>query len=189
MRKVKNVFISIVVVMCVMACSLTFTQSAHSMGAKPSSQEVGEKEQENVIQRAQRAVRVPQVNNFITREAVAKWLKRMDVPRKTFYIYVFTPMGQPIGYYVSQHYPVPFSALMTPPERIYYNPNGNIKMTSPALDGVWYSGGSSGDLYYWFDAETDALISVKGFSLFFTDQPLSLNIDRIRVITNEKGAE
>lgn len=184
MKRAKEVFGIITIVSCVVIFSFVFTQSIYGMGSKPSAQKQGEEEQENIIKRAQKAVPVPQTTNFITREAVAKWLKRMDVPRKTFYIYVFTPMGTPIGYYIAQHYPVPFSALMTPPQKIYNSSYGNVPLNAPALDGVWYSGGSSGDLYYWFDAETDALISVKGGMLFFTDQPLSLNIERIRVITN-----
>lgn len=179
MKKIR--FSTLMVVVAFFFSALTFSSC---LDTEPSAQSQGEQEQENIIKRAQRAVPVPKTTNFITREAVAKWLKRMDVPKKTFYIYVFTPMGQPIGYYVSQHYPVPFSALMTPPQSIHEDSYGNVPITAPALDGVWYSGGSSGDLYYWFDAETDALISIKGGMLFFTDQPLSLDIERIRVITN-----
>lgn len=47
---------------------------------------------------------------------------------------------------------------------------------------VWYGGGAV-DLWYFFDAETDALISLKGGMMFFTDQPLSLpGYDRVYVV-------
>lgn len=165
------------------AVGLVFGASGCIEG-KQDTREKSSHAQESLMERATAETPVPKINHFVVRKAVAKWLKRNDVPNKLFYVYVMTPMGQPLGYFVSQHYPVSYSALMTPPDTIVNgNWNGNDHVVSaPALDGVWYGGGGATDLWYFFDAETDALISLKGGMMFFTDQPLSLpGYDRIYV--------
>jgi len=164
---------------------LTAALLAGCPAAEPSSTDQGTRVQETTMKRAQAAVPVPRVNNFLTREAVAKWIKRMDAPQKLFYIYVLADTGNVIGYYVSQTRPVTECALLTPPQRKETADlgqyTGQIKMASPGLDGVYYTNGCDNGEAFFFDAETDAFIGISGLKYFVADQPLSLDAEPISV--------
>lgn len=154
---------------------------ASVIGCNVSTQAQGEEKQEEIMSRALKAVPVPEVNNFLTRENVSKWMKRMDVPSKTFYIYVTTQMGDPIGYFVAQYKPVSTATFLTPTKKRAQGPNGAVTLPSPALDGTYYGEGAGVAQYFWFDAETDALIELSGFPYILSDQPLDLGVPRIKV--------
>lgn len=153
--------------------------------SEPSSSERGAREQESVMKMAQNKVPVPRVTNFLTREAVAKWVKRMDAPQKLFYVYILADTGNVIGYYVAQTRPVTECALMTPPQRREKADlgqyTGHMAMPSPALDGVYYTGGCNNGEAFFFDAETDAFIGISGLKYFVADQPLNIDADPINV--------
>lgn len=140
----------------------------------------GVAEQETNMERAMTQTRVPQLDNFQTRRTVAKWLKRMDVVNKEFYIYVIAPMGQYMGYFVAEARHVNICTSMTPPVRRYGSLGDSPLGPAPGLDGVYY-GGSGCDAWYFFDAATDAYIETKGLAHFITDQPLDIRVDQIKV--------
>lgn len=171
------------IVMILMACFLSVGMVACN---KDSTQEAGEKEQENVMERARQAVPTPQIDNFLTRKMVAKWMKRMDRPNKTFYIYVVADSGAMIGYYVAQYQPVSTATFLTPTKRevSVYGSGANPLGPAPALDGTYYGNGAAASQYFWFDAETDAFISLQGLNYILSDQPLSVEAPRIKVETN-----
>ena len=153
--------------------------------AGESARERGTKVQTSLMERATTAVPVPQVNNFLYREAVAKQVKRMDEAGKLFYVYIFGNNGQQMGYYVSNTRPVPTCSLLTPPDDIWkdYNGNGGLtsqRITAPGLGGT-YSPGPCSSVFF-FDAATDAYIEISGLNFFVSDQPLSVKADPIRVI-------
>lgn len=150
---------------------------------EPDTTQRGVRQQESVMERAMTQTPVPIVNHFVTRKTVEKWIRRMDVPNKLFYIYVYADTGNLIGYYVAQSRPVSICTFLTPPVREYpVNGNGaNPLGPAPTLDGVYYGQGGGCDQWYFFDAETDALIELVGFKIFSTDQPLSVNAERIRI--------
>ena len=143
----------------------------------------GAKTQESMMQRAQSKTPVPQVSNFLTRDAVAKWMRRMDTPDKTFYVYLMGNNGQQIGYYVAQTRPISNCTLMTPPDKLHYWSGSAGRTTAvtqaPSLDGVYSTGGC--DSYFFFDAATDAYIEIQGLNFFVADQPLSIDAEPIRV--------
>lgn len=143
------------------------------------TQKQGERTQEDIMKRAIQSVPVPQTRNFLTRESVAKWLERQDVPDRPHYVYVFSDMGQVIGYYVAQSRPVCTNTFMTPPKRTVGG-NSRAVIDAPALDGVYYGSGPC-DQWFFFDAATDAMIELSGFKIFTSDQPLALNAEPIRV--------
>lgn len=169
MRKLIKVLLATALVFSLTACD-----------NKPSSREVNMKQQEDVMTRATRAVPVPQVNNFLAREAVAKQVKRLDEKGKLFYVYVTSPMGQIMGYYVSNTRPVATCSLLTPPEEQKYNGNGANVLKTPGLGGTYSPNASCGGSFF-FDAETDAYIEISGLSYFVSDQPLSLKAEPIKV--------
>lgn len=146
-----------------------------------SSRDKGSKEQESIMQRATNAYPTYNPRHFLTRDAVNKWMRRMDTPDKLFYVYVFTAMGQPIGYYVAQTRPVSACTFLTPPDRIVYANNGRSNVVqAPALDGVYYGQGGC-DRSFFFDATTDAFIELPNGTFHTADQPLSIEAGPIQV--------
>lgn len=155
-----------------------------SCDQKPSAQKQGEKVQETVMQRALAAEPTPQIDYFLTRKAVVKWMERMDQPNKLFYIYVLADNGAHIGYFIAQYRPVSTATFLTPTKRLYRSSYGVALTPSNALDGTYYGSGGAADQYFFFDAETDAFIELKGLNYILMDQPLSgINVPRLKVET------
>lgn len=148
-----------------------------------NSQEKGAKVQENIMRNAQSSIPTYEPHNFLTRKAVTKWMKRMDTPSKTFYIYLVADNGQKLGYYVGQTRPISACTLLTPSKRLVKGDRGShygdFVMPAPSLDGVY--GNSGCDSYFFFDATTDAYVEIKGMNFFVSDQPLSIDVDPIKV--------
>lgn len=142
---------------------------------------------DTAMDRAHSAVPIPQTSNFMTRETVAEFMRRIDQPSRLFYIYVMANTGNYIGYYVSQGRPVNICTFLSPPDRVErYSGPAYVKRTAPGMDGVYY-GGNACDSEYFFDAETNAMVEIVtrgGLSMFVTDQPLELDVQRIHVRTN-----
>lgn len=138
--------------------------------------------QRDIIEIATNKHPVPVVSNFLGREAVVKQVKRMDEKGKLFYVYLITPMGQHIGYYVSNTRPMSTCALLTPPED-HSRGGGGVLLThsSPGLNGVYSRGGTCPTSFF-FDAATDAYIEVPNGSYILTDQPLSIQSDPITIV-------
>lgn len=176
----KNLF-----VIFVMSVMLVFA----SVGCKDfekSSQESGEQEQENVMKRARTAVPTPQINNFLTRQAVAKWMTRMDTPSYETFIYVMSDSGAFVGYFIAEYRPISTATFLTPTKRIDENGMEPDKvLPANALDGTYYGSGGAAAQYFWFDAETDALIELKGLNYILSDQPLALDVPQLTVKTSE----
>ena len=145
-----------------------------------TTRQSGAREQENIMSQAIRSSPTYVPSNFLTRKAVNQWMERMDVPEKTFYIYLMGNNGNHIGYYVGQTRPICSSTLLTPPDRTNRG-QGQAVLSAPSLDGV-YSGGGC-DSYFFFDAETDAYIEIQGLNFFVSDMPLNLDVQAITVQT------
>ncbi len=146
-----------------------------------SSREQNETQRESNMQRANKVVPIPVVNNYAAREAVAKQVKRMDQTGKLYYIYLMSVTGTQIGYYVGNTRPVSVCATLTPVDDINYN-NGNMAVTkAPGLQGT-YGGGNCSNSFF-FDAATDAYIEYPTAMGIVTDQPLSIKSDAIRVVS------
>lgn len=147
-----------------------------------SAQESGEKEQESIMQRAraQEPTYIPQY--FLTRKYVNKWMETMDVPNKLFYIYVMADNGSFVGYYVAQYRPVSTATFLTPTKQIAYRGNYGVAiLPSNALDGTYYGSGGASDQYFWYDAETGAFIEIKGLNYILQDQPLAVDVPRLKI--------
>lgn len=147
--------------------------------------------QEKVIRKAMKNVQVPEIDHFLTRKTVKKWMERMDQPNKTFYIYVLADNGSIVGYYVAQYRPISVGTYMTPTQQPYnvdVSKHGHEQLgPAPSLDGTYYGmNGGSGDQFYFFDAETDAYIELKGLNYFISDQPLALDAPRLKVESDDE---
>lgn len=136
---------------------------------------------DRIQDRAHQAVRVPEISNFLVRETVAEYMRRMDEPNKLFYVYVLADTGQILGYYIARGAPVNICTFLTPPDRFHRESGPAYAMRkAPAADGVFY-GDSACNTEYFFDAETDSLIQIQGLKLFISEQPLELDAEPIRV--------
>jgi hypothetical protein len=159
---------------------LSLVLMSSSCESQPSTQE--QKEQEAVMERARKAVPTPHVNNFLTRENVAKWVERMDTPDKLFYIYVLADNGAKIGYFVAQYRPISTATFLTPPKRLHDDIDWGTTMPAPSLDGTYYGQGGASQQYFFFDAETDAFIELQGLNYILMDQPLAgIDVPRLKV--------
>lgn len=149
----------------------------------PTARDANANAQKSLMNRATATVPVPQVSNFLSREAVAKQVKRLDERGKLFYIYLLADNGQQLGYYVSNTRPVPTCSLLTPPDDLWidYDNGGNMSqlMKAPGLGGT-YPGGDCRSVFF-FDAQTDTYIEISDTKYFVSDQPLSLKSDPITV--------
>lgn len=145
------------------------------------TQKKGENEQETIMERARADEPTYSPNNFLTRKYTNKWMKRMDQPSKLFYVYVLTDTGSPVGYFVAQYRPVSTATFLTPPKKRVHGTDGAVALPSPALDGTYYGEGGASQQYFWFDAETDAMIELKGLNYILSDQPISLDVPRIYI--------
>ena len=175
MRIFSLIFVVVMSVFLATGCELS----------EPTSRDKGAKEQESIMKRATTSVPTYSPSNFLTRKAVNKWMERMDVPNKTFYIYLLGNNGNHLGYYIGQTRPISICTLLTPPDRFEEGDRGgswgDFVVQAPSLDGVYGKGGC--DSYYFFDAETDAYVEIKGLNFFVSDQPLSIDVDPIHVKT------
>lgn len=144
--------------------------------------------QEDVISRATAAVPVPRSSNFLARENLAEYMRRMDDPAKTWYVYEFGNTGAAIGYYVSSTYPQSVCTFMTPPEEVDYFGNstggyGAIATSAPALDGVYYGQTCASPTKFFFDISSGAMV-LTDMQVRTSDQPLSVDAPRIVVVND-----
>ena len=148
-----------------------------------SSQDRGQRSQENTMQRALDSQPTYQPQYFLTREQVNKWMERQDVPNQLSYVYIMNDLGGIVGYYVAQSRPICTNTFLTPPERLVSTGTGNRAMATlpaPALDGVYYGNGPCHQQFF-FDAETDAMIEVTGLNIMTVDQPLNIDAPELTV--------
>lgn len=166
--------------------STGITASAFLLAAcqeETTTTERQETQRDMVAEAADRSVPAYQASNFVVRNTVNEYMRRMDEPNKIFYLYVMSDMGTPIGYYVARTPATNICTFLTPPERVErHRPSGGnstyVVRQAPALDGVFYGSGACNTEYF-FDAETDAMIQIQGLNLFISDQPIQ-NIDAPR---------
>ena len=129
---------------------------------------------------------VPGNNNFPQRESLVKFSERTDLANHPWYIYILGQNGNVIGYYVATSRAVNSCAFLSSTEDVFGSSHGNLKLTAPSLDGIYYggSGASAGcDSWFIFDAATDAMIEFRGVDWFESDQPLLLDAEPITVAT------
>lgn len=120
----------------------------------------------------------PDPANFPIRGALVKFTDRQDMIAHPWYIYILGMNGQYVGYFVGQTYPVNSCNFLSSTEDIRGGTNGNVVVTAPSYDGVYY-GESQCDVYFFFDVETDAMHTFKAPMWFASDVPLDLDVPRL----------
>lgn len=142
----------------------------------------GEAARDDIAARASKAVPVPHISNFQNRKAIAEYMKRMDDPNKTFYVYLLGYNGRVIGYYVTRTHPVSVCELMTPPEEevSVLGSGANPLGSAPTLNGTYGSGNGACGHYYAFTADTDTLVEFSTH-FFISDAPLNIETDNGKI--------
>lgn len=138
----------------------------------------------STFDRAEKAAPMPQSVNFPLRKALVEMTKRQDMIDHPWYVYILGDNGNQIGYYVAKTTPINACDFLGSTEDVYNSDNGNLVLTAPSLDGVFYGGGgaSSGcDAWFFFDVSSDALITIRGVKFYVADAPLRLDAAPIKV--------
>lgn len=137
-------------------------------------------------ERAQAAVPAPRPENFPNREALAEYTERTDDIDRVWYVYVLADTGNVLGYYVAQTRPINSCSYLSSSEDVRDDSDGNLALTAPSLEGIFYGGGGSAstcDSWFFFDAATDAVVEIRGVKWFTADAPLELDAEPIEVST------
>ena len=137
---------------------------------------------EDVFAQAQALYPEPRAQNFPLRQALIKFTEREDLINHPWYIYILGMNGNVIGYYVAQTVPVNSCTFLSSTEVV--DSGSNVVVTAPSLDGIFYGGGGAAagcDEWFFFDAETDAMIKIRGVFFYVADQPLRLQAEPILV--------
>jgi len=140
--------------------------------------------------RAAQIAPLPQTSNFPLRRALVKFTERQDLINHPWFIYILGDNGNVVGYYVGQTVPINACNFLSSTEDVTNggpdDGSGNVVVTAPSLDGIFYGGGGSAnacDAWFFFDQTSDALIQIRGVSFFTADQPLRLDAKPIEVTT------
>ena len=138
--------------------------------------------QQEVIGRAFDSVPPYQPNDFAARKAI-NWYLQETESFDTWYVYAVNRDGVPMFYVVSDFKPQNICVSITAPDRLHDDYDWGAVISSPALDGVYYSGNSSCNAYYMRDSTTGGFIEIAGdtFTLISSKTPLYLETDLERI--------
>lgn len=166
-------------ILCI-ACVVIVGLVVAGCSSEPNARQKGEQTQEQFMKEAQSVEPTYDVSNYLTRKYVNKWMKRMDTPTNLHYIYVYADSGMCVGYFVAQYKPISTATFLTPPDNAVDLGTGGVTVQAPALDGVYYGEGAGAE-FFWFDAETDALMNLNGLNYIASDKPLNIEAEPLNV--------
>lgn len=162
----------------------------------PAAPNINNQSQQAAQQRADAFARAsnlfpaPNMQNFPLRKALVALTEAQDKLNHPWYVYIQAPLsGQVIAYYVAKTAPQSECNTLSSTQSIVknYDDNGGMQsyeLTAPTLNGVYSGGaGASGSCstVFFQDATTGAFIEINGDAFFTTDQPLALNVPRLKV--------
>lgn len=121
------------------------------------------------------------LSNFPMREALIKMTLRQDELNHPWYIYVYSDLGDPIGYYIGETYPQSMCNFLSSSEKIVDVPHDgdsipDFIVQAPSLDGVFYGGSgasSSCNTMFFFDIQTDAMYTFNSGLWMASDKPIA----------------
>jgi hypothetical protein len=166
---------------------------------KPTDGSIGDQAQQasqaraDAFAKASALYPAPLMKNFPLRQALVNLTLAQDEVNHPWYIYIQAPQtGQVIAYYVGKTAPqnecntLSDTEAITPDPNSYNDGRGSLILTAPTLNGVYAGGaGATGSCstFFFQDASTGAFIELFGNSFIVMDQPLSLDVPRLRVDT------
>lgn len=137
-----------------------------------------------MFDQAEKMYPVPQMKSFPIRKDLVEFTKRQDQLNHPWYVYVLGENGNAIGYYVAKSAPQNACNYLSSTQDVHYDSDGNVVLTAPSLNGVYQGGGgaaSACDVYFFFDAATNAVVQIEGLPFWVSDQPLKIDAEPITV--------
>jgi len=179
MRVRVGIFVGILVIsLMLVACSIMENDKA-------SQQRVESVEtRAQMFERSEAKYPVPYTENFPLRGLLVDYTERQDLLNHPWYTYIFSDTGAITHYFVSTTLPVSTSAFLSSTEDWVGNNYGNLIMTAPSLDGMFYggAGGTTGNNGWIFkDASTGTMCVVYGMKILTLDAPLILETEPILI--------
>lgn len=136
-------------------------------------------------EKAEQLYPMPQIDDYITRRQVIRWTDEMDNP-SVWYVYVYLRgVPEPLGFYIADAPPTPYCAFLNPPDQVIDRYEGDVVVTAPGIDGVYYGEGNCNDLNYFWDEASGAMVQLKGFDLFAVNAPLDLEVPQFTIVSKE----
>lgn len=136
------------------------------------------------FERAEALHPAPLQQNFPLRALLVEYTQRQDLTNHPWYTYVLGENGNAVYYFVSTTLPVNVCAFLSATEDIKTHSYGNMVLTAPSLDGIYYGGaGASASCSGWIvkDAATNAMGIIYGDKLLVFDQPLILDTEPVLI--------
>ncbi len=135
--------------------------------------------------RAEAKYPLPAQQNFPLRGLLREYTQRQDLVNHPWFAYYVGENGNVVWYFVSETLPVNICAFLSSTEDVKFDRNGgNIILTAPSLDGIFYGGaGASAACTSVIvkDAATGAMGTIPGDKLLVFDQPLLLDAEPVRI--------
>ncbi len=138
----------------------------------------------NTFAAAEAAAPAPKNVNFPVRKVLVEYTRRGDMINHPWYTYIMNDLNAVTHYFVSTALPVNSCAFLSSTEDIDRSSNGNVKMTAPSLDGIYYGGsGASASCNGWIfiDAATGTMGLTFGTKIMTFDSPLVLETEPILI--------
>ena len=179
--KVKN--LRWIIVFALGLFALALTTAACGSEVKTSREQSVDFRYQN-FGRAEAKHPLPAQQNFPLRELLVEYTKRQDLINHPWYIYI---LGENLNvgmYFVSTTMPLNACAFLSSTEEVKYSTGGNLVLTAPSLDGIYYGGsGASAVCTGWIvkDAATNAMGIIYGDKLLVFDQPLIFEAEPVRI--------
>lgn len=132
--------------------------------------------------RAEAKIPIPRTENFPLREVLAEYTRRQDMPNHPWYTYIMSDDGRVTHYFVSTTVPVNSCAFLSSTEDVNYSSGGNLKMTAPSLDGIYYGGSGAASAcngWIFIDASTGSMGLAFGTKIITFDAPLILETEPV----------
>lgn len=137
-----------------------------------------------MMARAEALIPAPQAQNFPLRRVLAEYTSREDLVNHPWYTYIMSDTGAITHYFVSTTVPVSTNAFLGSTESVRTSQYGNLVLTAPSLDGIYYGGsGSTSSMNGWIfiDAATGAMGIVYGTNILTFDAPLILQTEPLLI--------
>ena len=129
----------VAIFIALLALSLVLYACAPESKADKQRQQSVE-ERAAMFARAEAKIPIPRTENFPLREVLAEYTRRQDILNHPWYTYIMSDDGRVTHYFVSTTVPVNSCAFLSSTEDVNYSSYGNLKMTAPSLDGIYYGG-------------------------------------------------
>lgn len=135
--------------------------------------------------RAEAKYPLPAQQNFPLRGLLKEFTERQDMVNHPWWTYITGENGNVVSFLVSTTVPLNVCAFLSSTEDVRSSSYGNLVLTAPSLDGIFYGGsGASSVCNGWIvkDTSTNAMgIIYDGGRLIVWDQPLLLEAEPVRL--------